>query len=84
MGGFGADGTGTLAIELRDRLHPPDEDVTRSYARWRVGTRMYAASSVPILTGHGLDSYEGAVVDYMRANAMKSAPNMTSALNANM
>jgi hypothetical protein len=68
MGGFGCDGVGTLAIEFRDRLHPPDEDVTRSYARWRVGTRMYGASSVPILTPHGLDSYEGAVVDYMRTH----------------
>lgn len=65
-GGFGCDGVGTLAIGFRDQLDPPDEDVTRSYARWRIGTRMYSASSVPLLTGHGLDSYTDTVLEHMR------------------
>ena len=65
---FGAGGEGSLVVELP--LTAPDEHVTTSYARWRIGMRMNAGSSVPFFTGDSLDTYVDAVVAHMRATGL--------------
>lgn len=64
IGGFGGGGQGSLTVELP--LTSPDEPVTTSYSRWRIGTRMNAGSSVPFFTGDSLDSYVDPVLARMR------------------
>ena len=61
--GLGGNGYGTL-VEGFD-LNAPDEHVTSSCARWRVGTRLCASHSVPLFTGDELDSYADAVFKKM-------------------
>lgn len=57
---------GTIGGGAADHLtHPDDEAVDKSYARWRIGTRMHSRS-MPRFPGHALQSYHGKVIGHIR------------------